>query len=62
MVIFWEILGIFENAIRNSITEAYLDPNWKSMMDFLVKTVKSKSSILDIWRVLNTLCISYEFL
>ena len=49
MVIFWENFKIFEKA-TSSITEAYLEPNRKSMMDFLAKTFKTKSSIADIWR------------
>ena len=52
MVIFWENFEIFEKA-TSSITEAYLEPNRKSMMDFLVRTVKPKGSIVDIWQVLN---------
>ena len=47
MVIFWKNFEIFEKA-TSSITEAYLEPNQKSMMDFLVKTVKPESSIVDI--------------
>ena len=47
MVIFWENVEIFEKD-TSSITEAHLKPNQKSMMDFLVRTVKSKGSIIDI--------------
>ena len=53
MVIFWENFEIFKKA-TSSITEVYLEPNRKSMMNFLVRTVKPKGSIVDIWRVLNT--------
>ena len=53
MVIFWENFEILEKD-TSSITEAYLKPNQKSMMDFLVGIVKPKGSIVDIWRVLNT--------
>ena len=38
---------IFEKA-TSSITEAYLEPNRKSMMAFLVRTVKPKGPIVDI--------------
>ena len=41
MVIFWENFEIFEKA-TSSITEAYLEPSRKSMMDFLLSTVKPK--------------------
>ena len=53
MVVFWENFEIFEKA-TSSNTEAYLEPNRKSMMDFLGRTVKLKGSIVDIWRVLKT--------
>ena len=36
--------------VSSSITEVYSKPNRKSTMDFLVKTVKSKRSLVDIWR------------
>ena len=41
MVIFGENFEIFEKA-TSSITEAYLEPSRKSMMDFLLSTVKPK--------------------
>ena len=47
MVIFCENFEIFEKA-TTSITEAYLEPYRKSMMDFLVRTVKPKGFIVDI--------------
>ena len=52
VVVFWEIFGIFESyfQISSFIAEAYLEPNRKSMMDFLAKTVKTKSSIVDFWQ------------
>ena len=40
--------------VSSSITESYLEPNRKSMKDFLVKTIKPKSPIIDTSRVLNT--------
>ena len=47
MVIFRENFEIFEKA-TSSITEAYLEPYRKSVMDFLVRTVKPKGSIVGI--------------